>query len=212
MGVKEIWIKNINPVENESRLDYTCGHCNKSVSGRVVSLYRNDQVPSDIHIKFMICTSCEKGSIWLKSGKVIPGINPGDKLEGLPDEVNESYEEARKCFSVDAYTACELICRKILMHIAVDKGAKECETFQFYIDFLKQKEYITPSIKEWTDIIRKSGNDSTHKIEKPDKERAENTFMFTMQLLRIIYEMEHRAKRYVPTSPKTEEIPSSNKV
>ncbi len=164
----------------------------------------------DIHIRFMLCTHCEKGSVWIKPNIIIPGVTPGDKLEGLPNEVNEAYEEARNCFSINSYTACELICRKILMHIAVDKGAEEGKSFQDYIDFLEEKEYITPSIKSWTDIIRQHGNDSTHKIEGANKERAKNTFMFTMQLLRIIYEMDHVAKEYNPTT-KTEKTEDNNK-
>ena len=83
------------------------------------------------------------------------------------------------------------------MHIAVDKGAKEGESFQAYLTFLEERGYITPPIKSWADIIRQNGNESTHRILVPDKTRAENTFMFTMQLLRIIYEMEYRATKYI---------------
>jgi len=196
MTVKENWIEQLPHEHHRARWDYTCGHCNKPVSGRVVSIYRNDQSPADIYIRFMLCTSCGKGSVWIKPDIIIPGITPGDELKGLPEEVNGVYEEARKCFSINAYTACELLCRKILMHIAVNKGAKEGESFQQYLAFLEEKGYITPIIKAWADVIRQKGNDSTHKIEKPDKERAETTFVFTMELLRIIYEMEHLAKKF----------------
>ena len=51
-------------------------------------------------------------------------------------------------------------------------------------------------MKKWVDLIRKHGNISTHKLESPEKTRAESTIMFTAELLRIIYEMEHIANSY----------------
>lgn len=105
--------------------------------------------------------------------------------------------------SINAFTAAELICRKILMHVAVDKGAKEGEPFNAYLGALESQGYITPPMKKWVDLIRKHGNDSTHKLESPDKARAESTVMFTAELLRIIYEMDHMASTYVPDPKKT---------
>ncbi len=45
-------------------------------------------------------------------------------------------------------------------------------------------------MKEWADFIRKFGNLSAHKLDPPDQSRVEITSMFTMGLLRIIYEMQ----------------------
>jgi hypothetical protein len=100
--------------------------------------------------------------------------------------------------SVTAFTACELICRKILMHIAVEKGAKEGETFASYLTHLETQGYVTPPMKSWVDLIRQHGNKATHKIESPDKGRAESTLMFTAELLRLTYEMDYLARKYTP--------------
>ena len=200
MPIIEELIKDIPHHDQLARLDYTCGHCNREVSGRVVSMYKTpDDVPL---IKFLLCTSCVQGSIWVHSGDVVPGVSPGKILEGLPPEVNDAYEETRICFANNAFTACELICRKILMYIAVDKGADEGESFEKYLDYLETQGYITPPIKKWADVIRTHGNDSTHKLQKTEKEKAEITFQFTAQLLRIIYEMEYLANKFA-SSKKT---------
>jgi hypothetical protein len=185
-----------------SRFDYQCGHCGRLVSGRVPSIYSETTNTVCPIIRFLICPSCITGSVW-NCGKVFPGINPGESLEGLSPVINETYEEARACFSVNAFTACELLCRKILMHIAVDKGAIEGKSFSNYLKYLEDEGFITPTIKSWADRIRTNGNDSTHKITSSSKEKAEDTFSFTMQLLRIIYEMDYKAKKY---SPPTEEV------
>jgi hypothetical protein len=142
------------------------------------------------------------GSVYTR-GEIFPGVVFGPSLGGLPKDVEQAYEEARACMSINAFTATELICRKILMHVAVDKGAKEGESFNAYLGALESQEYITPPMKRWVDLIRKHGNDSTHKLEPPDKARAESTVMFTAELLRIIYEMDHMASKYVPAPKKT---------
>ena len=95
--------------------------------------------------------------------------------------------------SVSAYTAAELMCRKILMHVAVDKGAKAGLHFVTYIKYLEDQGYSTPPMKKWVELIKNHGNEATHEIAETDVERAEGTIMFTAELLRLTYEMEYLA-------------------
>ena len=116
--------------------------------------------------------------------------------------MREAFEEARQCLKVGAYSACEMMCRKMIMYIAVEKGAQERDTLQSYLDHLQaQGYYITAPMKGWTGLITKHGNKATHRLEAPDSQRAESTFMFTVELLRLTYEMESMAQRYAPSAP-----------
>jgi hypothetical protein len=130
----------------ESWFGYTCGHCNTKVSGAVVAVHptMNQQVRGPPSTYWLLCPNCAEGSVKVANGNVYPGVPFGPPVSGLPPVVKSAYDEARQCMSVNAFTACELICRKILMHVAVDKGAKEGESFAAYIDYLESKEYITP--------------------------------------------------------------------
>jgi len=132
-----------------------------------------------------------------QNGITYPSVPFGPNIEGLPENVSKGYEEARECMSVDAFTSCELICRNILMYISVEKGAKEREPFFKYIDYLEEKGYITPPMKEWVGLIKEHGGKSAHLLEMPNRERAESTIMFTAELLRLVYEMGHIASKYV---------------
>lgn len=186
--------------EPDSWFAYTCGHCGNKVSGAVVSAYtqRGDQKL----VQWLLCPACADGSVRAATGVVYPGVMPGFEVQGLPVEVGEGYTEARRCMSVAAHTACELICRKILMHVAVEKGAAEGAAFETYLAHLETKGYVTPPMKPWVALIRKHGNLATHRLAAPDAQRAESTLMFTAELLRLVYEMEHMAQRYAPpTSP-----------
>lgn len=100
--------------------------------------------------------------------------------------------------SVGANTAAELLCRKILMHIAADKGAKAGASFASYIDYLTEAGYVTPTMTGWVGLIKDHGNEATHQLPAPDRSRAESTVMFTAELLRLTYEMGAMSARYAP--------------
>lgn len=181
----------------DSWFSYTCAHCGERVSGVVAATYHVE--PTVAPVKWLRCPSCANGSVLALDGNVYPGVPFGPDVEGLPNEVQEAYKEARRCMSVNALTSCESMCRKILMHVAVEKGAKEGKPFTDYLSHLETQGYITPPMKGWVDLIRQHGNKAAHRLDPPDRNRAESTLMFTAELLRLIYEMEYMAKRYAPT-------------
>ena len=82
------------------------------------------------------------------------------------------------------------------MNVAVDKGAAEGDSFEHYVDYLKNSGHITASLKDMTDTIRQNGNKSTHKIGQPDPERSKYTLEFTAQVLRSVYEIEAQFSKY----------------
>ncbi|MCA9647935.1 MAG: DUF4145 domain-containing protein, partial [Myxococcales bacterium] len=82
-----------------------------------------------------------------------------------------------------------------------DKGAPEGESFAAYLAALESLGYVTPPMKPWVDLIRRHGNQATHRLAASDAARAESTVMFTAELLRMVYEMAHMARRYTPDNP-----------
>ncbi len=178
----------------DSWFSYACAHCGASVSGLVVATYHVESTVAPV--KWMLCPNCADGSVLTLDGNVYPGVPFGPDIEGLPEDVQEAYKEARRCVSINALTSCETMCRKILMHVAVEKGAAEGKPFAEYLSYLETQGYVTPPMKGWVDLIRKHGNKATHRLDPPDRKRAESTLMFTAELLRLIYEMEYMAKQY----------------
>ena len=174
-----------------------CPLCNANVVGAVVA-ESNDQP----RVQWIRCTGCDRGVV-ANEGALSPSPKIGEEVTGLPADVADAYDEARRTAGAAAYTACELICRKILMHIAVDKGDSEGKGFVEYLDFLKNTGYLTPAMLPWADLIRTHGNQSTHRLQAASKDRALNTLAFTAQLLRLVYEMEYKAQMYVTPVPGT---------
>jgi hypothetical protein len=171
---------------------YTCSFCGTRISGAVIAA---DATGLPI-IKWLWCPECGNPSVLALDGAIYPGVLFGPQIEGLPSETDAAYNEARRCMSVNAYTASELICRKILMHVAVEKGAKEGDTFINYIGHLENEGFVTPPMKKWVTLIKNHGNDATHILEAPNQNHAESTLMFTAELLRLVYEMEHISAQY----------------
>lgn len=186
----------------EGWFGYTCGHCGREVSGFVVAYAATHENGSDFQIRWLQCPLCRRGSVYDATVGVLPGVAFGPSIEGLPDDVKAAYAEARRCLSVQANTAAEGMCRKILMHVAVDKGAMEGNSFASYIDFLEAQGYVTPPMRGWVKLIKDHGNEAQHLIAAPDRKRAEGTLIFTAQLLRTVYEMGHLAGQFTgPQAP-----------
>lgn len=182
---------------SEAHLSYRCPHCENAVSGAVVARVNESAEPPVLWLR---CTSCGLGAVH-QNGTVQPFSKVGEAIEGLPADTASAYDEARACASACAYTACELMCRKILMHAAVDKGANEGESFASYIDYLVSQGYLTPPMRPWADLIRQHANTATHKIPPSDEKRAKGTLAFTAQLLRLIYEMDHKVAQFMTPLP-----------
>jgi len=118
----------------------------------------------------------------------IPATAFGDKIKYVPEEIGKLYDEARNCVGANAFTSAVLACRKILMHIAVEKGAEEGKGFAFYVDYLARENYIPRDGEHWVKYIKDKGNEANHVIAIMEKKDAEDLIVFLGGLLRNIWE------------------------
>lgn len=175
-----------------------CGWCGADVSAAVYAATGEGSVTESSLTQWVQCPTCGAGSVIAHDGKTYPPAPFGPSIEGLPTVVESGYLEARKCMAARAYVAAELISRTILMYVAVDKGDTPGRTFVQHIDYLVGEGYVTPPMKGWVDLIRDHGNKSGHELDLPDEVRASATVMFLAELLRLTYEMEYLAQKFVP--------------
>ncbi len=176
-----------------SSRSYICGYCGNSlasdrgffakISGTTIKSY------------IYICHFCFRPTYFDMIGNQTPGFSYGNTVNNIPSEVETLYNEARNCTSCNAYTASVLCCRKLLMNIAVSKGAEEGLKFIEYIEYLSDKHFIPPDGKAWVNHIRTKGNEATHEIAIMKKEDAEELIIFIEMLLKIIYEFPETIKK-----------------
>ena len=102
-------------IANLDSRTYTCGHCDKLVgpnTGYYATVYQGGASLDPISI--LICSSCRQPTYFDRAGAQYPGVPYGNDVGSLPNDVGGLYSEARKAYSVGAYTASVLACRKIL--------------------------------------------------------------------------------------------------
>lgn len=169
---------------------YTCGYCSHSLSsekGYFADLPPDGRIARRAWI--YVCHFCGKPTFFSTDGKQTPGANFGEDISGIEDEkIKKLYDEARRCIGANAPTSAILACRKLLMHIAVEKGAGENLKFIEYVEYLSDKGYIPPDSKEWVDEIREKGNEATHEIVIMSDAEAKDLLQLTEMLLKIIYQ------------------------
>lgn len=125
-------------------------------------------------------------------GNQVPGAPFGKPVTGVPTDLGQLYESARNCMRVGACASAALTCRKILMHVAVNKGAEPGKNFTDYVTHLAEKNYIPQGATEWVDLIRRQGNHANHEIWMPERREAEDLLYFTQMLLTFVYEIPAR--------------------
>ena len=182
----------------EGWLAIRCGNCGREVSGAIAAA---DWISpgSQRLVTWLQCPTCLFGTVIQPNGLQYPAAMPGSDVDGLPDEIERAWYEARSAAGAHAPAAAILMCRKILAHVAVDKGADTGKSFASYIDYLIERQLVTPAMKSWVDQIRTQANESTHQLVAHSDDDAENVLAFTEQLLVLTYQMAHLAARY--TSP-----------
>lgn len=163
---------------------YTCGYCGENISSD--KAYTATNGVNDFPYIY-ICHVCNKPTFIL-NGEATPSAPLGRSVNKLPEDINSIYEEIRRATSVNAHTAAVMLARKLLMHIAVEKGAQTGKTFVFYVDYLETNHYTPPNSKSWVDKIRQLGNGANHEIVIMTKEDSQTILTFLEMLLKFIYE------------------------
>jgi Domain of unknown function (DUF4145) len=170
---------------------YVCSYCNHTVGPdkgwqtQQQHAVQNRSVP-DGHV--YSCSFCGKPTYFNEADKQYPGAPFGNAVKSLPFNVAALYDEARNCMTVNSFTAAVLTCRKLLMHLAAEKGAPTGKSFLEYVEFLSQKGYVPPDGRGWVDHIRQKGNEANHEIKIMAEADAKDLIAFSEMLLKFVYE------------------------
>jgi hypothetical protein len=167
---------------------YQCGYCGLNVSSERGWDLSNDRQVNRIRT----CPSCNRPTFFEAGGIQLPGIPYGKAVPNVPAEIDKLYTEARNSTAAGAHTAAVLASRKILMHIAVDQGAKSGLNFLEYVEYLANSGFVPPKGKGWVDHIRKKGNEANHEIVLMGPDASRDLLTFIEMLLTFLYDFPAR--------------------
>lgn len=178
--------KHIQTIVSKS---FTCGYCDAYVSSnKGLSLHQHSDSSGPQIGGVYVCPNCNGMSFITPYDQQFPGHNLGNSVNHLPNELNCIYEEARKCSSNNCFNATVMLCRKILMNVAVGQGALENLSYLEYVNYLADKGFIPPNGKHWVDHIRKKGNQANHEINLMEEKDARELLIFVEMLLKFVHE------------------------
>lgn len=172
---------------------YVCGACATGTNGRVIcSMIR----PDDGHeILWCVC-SCDKQepTILIRDCEdVVTFQSPTAKefvpAENWPPELAKLYNEASLSLSAGAYTACALVCRKLLMSTACHEGDNDGKRFVEYVDYITNTVLTFPKARESIDRIRGIGNDANHDVAFVSSDDARRAMQIVTYLLNTLYSL-----------------------
>lgn len=204
-------------VQLQNAMLWDCAYCERQVSenkGFVATTTESGF--RRLNGVLVCCPNCNCPTFFAKENEAydIWGQYPvkayGNDVDHLPTDIANLYGEARRCFSVSAFSACVMLCRKLLMHIAVEQGATEknsaghSNSFKYFVKYLDDENIIPKNAKGWTDHIRDKGNEANHEIKDVSQEDAEMLLQFVELILRNVYEAQgkldaHKSSGVPPT-------------
>jgi Domain of unknown function (DUF4145) len=204
----------------------TCGNCGNRVGAEVVHLIGHTEAAlqsSQFRISqvmnapmWLLCPSCGEPSVRTSNAKgrgpiVYPGALPSQDVPHMPADVAAAWQEARLAHGVGAYTAAEIMCRKILMHIAVDvAGSPPGKTFVEYVNHLESQGYILVGLKPVVDQVRARGNKANHELPASTEQESLTTLKITEHLLAGIYDLPNLGAATVAPVTSAGAAPSSS--
>ncbi len=169
---------------------YMCGYC-----GNQVASAEGYSTQDTLGARILICPLCNFPTIFLRSSVSsqpiqIPDVLPGVLVPDVPESLASLYEEARASVAAGAFTASVLVCRKMLMDLAVEQGDEYRRGKQFfdYVKYLATTIFAPPHGEDWLNKIREQGNKATHELGTMSKDDALLLIKFIEMLLRMLYE------------------------
>lgn len=173
-----------------------CASCGRFVAADIVHGIDPRSPQSDVSYLserstyWLQCPVCNEGSVKLRDGRVVPIATPAMPIRALPEDVATAWREAGLSFAAGAYTGSEILCRKILMHVAVERASSQPgKKFVDYIDDLDGAGLITAGLKPVVDLVRQRGNAANHDLAASSVNDAAQTMRITEHLLRGVYEL-----------------------
>src|SRR3989339_1726627 len=147
--------------DNLSSKSFICWNCNNQVASSKGYKTFDEQFLRRVYI----CPHCAAPTSYDVEGKTPISSLPGKEIKKLPENIQNVYDEVRKCMQSNSFTGAVMLMRKIIMNIAVHEGAKEGLSFADYIDFLYTQGIVPKKSKSKADSVRAVGNSANHEIE-----------------------------------------------
>lgn len=161
-----------------------CTRCSARVSGTVEGQFNEhlDEAGFTVRWSLLKCPTCfaailiaqddeaaryggsDDGELWADTRVLYPVNKRRELGAAVPEPIRTAFGEARTCFDdARAYTACAIMCRKVLEGICDSHGAKRGSLAQ-RLKSLADQGVLDKRLYEWIDTLRVVGNEAVHDV------------------------------------------------
>jgi len=189
--------------KKEESLLVNCDHCEAVVDASVEGEFGfyHDHMDAPGRFALLRCKKCKSPILvtqelswpefeyWGKPSILYPD-NERQLSISVPEPIRRAFSEASVCFNAKAYTACAIMCRKVLEGVCSAHQAKGNNLSQ-KLKWLNKNGLIDDRLSEWATALRMLGNEAAHDVEttfdRPDAEdamdfsEALNEYLFTFR-------------------------------
>lgn len=129
------------------------------------------------------CIACGKKTIWIDGEMVYPESSAPEPMDGMPDNVLQTYKEAGSIYKKSPRSACAVL--RLAIEQLLQYIKEEGKTIDNKIGLLVE-EGIQMATQKALDIIRVVGNKSIHDIEIAIDYTEEETVLFLFNLINMV--------------------------
>jgi hypothetical protein len=171
--------------EDKQTILIVCETCDARVQATVEGSYVEFEEGPSVSIRFLLlrCPECRSPLLASQNdedGRYFAGAGDPDPWGGVerlypdtrrrhlgvsvPEAIGKAFDEARACFeTAKAYTACAIMCRKVLDGVCDSHDAKGDNLAQRVKD-LAEQGVLDKRLLEWITAVRVVGNEAAHDI------------------------------------------------
>jgi hypothetical protein len=162
-----------------------CNNCDARVAATVEGFYQEyyDEPGFAVRYAFLRCPECktpiltsqddedarfdgedEEGDRWSKPTRMYPETKLARLGLSVPEPIRKAFAEAKSCFgNGKAYTACAIMCRKVLEGICDSHEAKGSNLAARLKD-LSDRGELDKRLYDWITTLRIVGNEAAHDV------------------------------------------------
>lgn len=184
-----------------------CPSCNSIVETAVVFTYTlnvnytNELQNQGQEVILSKCLNCERPILieeefvnieehsWVSSSTQLYPNADNVALKNAPEMVIKPYAEAYKCYRVQAYEACVIMCRKGIEAICKDKGQSKGNLASKLLG-LRSTQILDDTLYNWANELRLIGNDGAHSHDLVvTQQDAKDSIEFFDALITYLYHL-----------------------
>lgn len=188
-----------------------CPYCESKVDGKVIGEHvsYDEEDPFPFKAVLLECPVCKASLLgcqeltevgpdreeWITGNRLWPEPRTSNMLL-LPTNVGDSLEEAEKCYSAKAYSACAVMCGRSLEALCQNYKTKS-KTIAGGLRELRERKIIDDRLYEWGEALRQQRNLGAHATgEIINKEDARDVLDFANAISDYVFVLTEKFERF----------------